>query len=108
MLIGPRLTRVSPSFSLIGAALPLVSEVFSINRRSVCALKFTGQAADLTVSLACYPCRDLGSVVEIKLSPDPLQVALYRALRDKEACGNISIGQAFSDETRYLPFSRGQ
>jgi hypothetical protein len=63
MLIGPRLARVSPSFSLIGAALPIVSEVFSIIHRSVCALKFTGHAAALTVSPACYPCRDLGSVV---------------------------------------------
>jgi hypothetical protein len=104
MLIGPRLTRVSPSFSLIGTALPLVSKVFSIVRSSLCGLRFSSHGA----SLAGYPCRDLGSVVEIKLFPDPLQVALYGALGDEKTSGNRSIGQAFSDQTRDLPLSRGQ
>ena len=108
MLIGLRLARVSPPFALIGAALPLVSEVSSIIRRSVCGLRFTSDAAGLTISRACYPCRDLGSVVETKLSPDPLQVALHGALGDEKARGDRTVGQAFSDQRSHFPFSGGQ
>jgi len=107
-LIGPRFARISALFPVVGAALPLVGEVVTIIGHAACGLRFTRRAAGPTDRLSCDPCRDLGSVVEVKLSPNPLQVALYRSLGDAEACGDRTVGQAVSDQASDLPLSRGQ
>ena len=107
-LIGPRLARISPLFPVVGAALPLVGEVVTVIGRAACRLRFTSRAVGPAARLSCDPCRDLGSVVEVKLSPNPLQVALYRSLGDAEACGDHTVGQAVSDQASDLPLSRGQ
>jgi hypothetical protein len=106
-LIRTPLARVSPPFSLVSAALPLVGEVFSVSGRAVYGLGFASRAPCLTVSPPRNPGRDLGSVMETQLSSDPLQVALYGALRDEEARGYRTVGQAFSDQTSHLSLSRG-
>ena len=107
-LIGTRLALIGPSFSLVGAQLPIVSDMFPGTGRTLCGFRFARDAASLTVSRAREPDRDLGSVVDTKLSPDPLQVALHGALGDEEARGYRTVGQAFSDQRSYFPFSRGQ
>ncbi len=108
MLIGMRLALIGPSFSLVGAALPIVSDMFPGTGRTLCGFRFARDAARLTVSRARDPDRDFGSVVETKLFPDPLQVALHGALGDEEARGYRTVGQAFSDQRCYFLFSRGQ
>jgi hypothetical protein len=107
-LIGPRLASVSPMFSLIGAALPLVSAVVTAIGPTARGLRCPSCAAGQTGRPSRDPGRDLGSMVEVKFSPDPLQVALYGALGDVETGGNRTIGQAVSDHTSELPLSRGQ
>src|SRR4029077_5777736 len=102
-LIGARLARISPSFSVVGAALPLVDEVFPVNG---CAqAEFMACAPGLATGPPRDPGCHLRSVVKTELSADPLQVALYGALGYEKTRGNSTVGQAFSYETSDLLLS---